>query len=68
MSSVDFAALTTPDILGPMIGVVVTAVAVLGLMTVMPGPDMAVVTRAGLSGGRGAALRATFGVVAGLMV
>ncbi|MFC9762179.1 LysE family translocator [Rhodococcus jostii] len=51
-----------------MIGVVVTAFAVLGLLTVIPGPDMAVVTRAGLSGGRGAALRATFGVVAGLMV
>ncbi|KAF0961390.1 MULTISPECIES: LysE family translocator [unclassified Rhodococcus (in: high G+C Gram-positive bacteria)] len=51
-----------------MIGVVVTAFAVLGLLTVIPGPDMAVVTRAGLSGGRSAALRATFGVVAGLMV
>ena len=51
-----------------MIGVVVTAFAVLGLLTVIPGPDMAVVTRAGLSGGRGAALRATFGVVTGLMV
>ncbi|EKT83685.1 amino acid efflux protein [Rhodococcus opacus M213] len=51
-----------------MIGVVMTAFAVLGLLTVIPGPDMAVVTRAGLSGGRGAALRATFGVVAGLMV
>ncbi|MCQ4118965.1 LysE family translocator [Rhodococcus tibetensis] len=49
-------------------GVVATALAVLAQLTVVPGPDMAVVTREGLSGGRSSALRATFGVVAGLMV
>lgn len=44
------------------------AVAVLGLLTIAPGPDMAVVTRRSLVGGRADAVRAAFGVVCGLLL
>ena len=44
------------------------AAGVLGLLTMAPGPDMAVVTRRSLVGGRGDALRAAVGVVCGLLL
>lgn len=44
------------------------AAGLLALLTVVPGPDMLVVTRRALVGGRPDALRAAAGVVAGLMV
>ena len=44
------------------------AAGVLGLLTMAPGPDMAVVTRRSLVGGRGDALRAAMGVVCGLLL
>ncbi|MEV0148839.1 MULTISPECIES: LysE family translocator [unclassified Nonomuraea] len=44
------------------------AVAVLALLTVVPGPDMAVVSSSALSGGRRAAIQAAAGVVTGLLV
>jgi threonine/homoserine/homoserine lactone efflux protein len=44
------------------------AVAILALLTVLPGPDVAVVTRFALTTGRAAATRASFGVVIGLLL
>ncbi|WP_369173382.1 LysE family translocator [Streptomyces sp. R28] len=44
------------------------AVGVLGLLTVAPGPDMAVVTRRALMAGPGDALRTVGGIAAGLIV
>jgi threonine/homoserine/homoserine lactone efflux protein len=44
------------------------AAGVLGLLTMAPGPDMAVVTRRSLVGGRGDAFRAASGVVCGLLL
>ena len=44
------------------------ATGVLALLTVLPGPDMAVITRAALVGGRDAATRAAAGSVTGLLV
>lgn len=46
----------------------VAAAGVLALLTVVPGPDMAVVTRRALVGGRSDAVRAAAGVVVGLLV
>src|SRR4051794_14157574 len=46
----------------------VAAAGVLGLLTLAPGPDLAVVTRRWLVGGRADALRAAMGVVCGLLV
>lgn len=43
------------------------AVSVLVLLTLLPGPDMAVVTGSALSSGRGAAAQTAAGVVAGLV-
>ncbi|MFJ3772343.1 LysE family translocator [Streptomyces sp. NPDC090075] len=45
-----------------------TALGVLGLLTVVPGPDMAVVTRRALAAGRGDALRTVGGIATGLLV
>lgn len=45
-----------------------TAAAVLALLTVVPGPDLAVVTRRALVGGFGDGLRTALGVAAGLVV
>ncbi len=44
------------------------AAGVLGLLTLAPGPDMAVVTRRSLVGGRGDALCAAVGVACGLLL
>jgi len=43
------------------------AVAVLGLLALVPGPDVAVVARYALANGRGAGVHAALGVVLGLM-
>lgn len=45
-----------------------TAAGLLALLTIVPGPDMAVVTRRALVGGRSDAFRTAAGVVAGLAV
>ncbi|MFF7901721.1 LysE family translocator [Streptomyces sp. NPDC088817] len=44
------------------------ALGVLGLLTVVPGPDMAVVTRHALVGGTGDALRTVGGIATGLLL
>lgn len=49
-----------------MISAYLAAVLVLGLLAATPGPDVAVVTRYALSGGRGPATRTAVGVVLGL--
>lgn len=46
----------------------VAAVLALALLTVLPGPDVAVVTRVALSRGRSAAFRTSLGIVCGLAV
>jgi len=47
---------------------VLAAVGVLALLTIMPGPDMAVMTRVGLAAGRATASRTALGIVSGLAV
>lgn len=44
------------------------AVLALALLTLLPGPDLAVVTRLALSHGRAEAFRGSFGIVSGLLV
>lgn len=51
-----------------MLSHLLVATGVLALLTVLPGPDMAVITRAALAGGRPAATRAAAGIVTGLLV
>lgn len=51
-----------------MLSHLLVATGVLALLTVLPGPDTAVVTRTALLGGRRAATRAAAGVVTGLLV
>jgi RhtB (resistance to homoserine/threonine) family protein len=45
-----------------------TAVLTLALLTVMPGPDVAIVTRMALAHGRAAAFKTALGIAAGLLV
>ncbi|MDI9916224.1 LysE family translocator [Rhodococcus sp. IEGM 1379] len=51
-----------------MISALLAAAAVLALLTLVPGPDMAVVTQAALTGGRSAGFRVSVGIVSGLLV
>ncbi|MHA4854229.1 LysE family translocator [Rhodococcus sp. MSC1_016] len=51
-----------------MVSALLTATAVLALLTLVPGPDMAVVTQATVSGTRTAGLKVAVGVGAGLLV
>ncbi|MEU8824597.1 LysE family translocator [Streptomyces sp. NPDC048636] len=47
---------------------IATAAGVLALLTVVPGPDMAVVTKRAIASGRSAALRTAAGITTGLVV
>src|SRR5690625_6283558 len=49
-----------------MTGELLVAAGMLAVITVAPGPDMAVVTRQVVSGGRGEGLRTTLGIILGL--
>ncbi|OYD67623.1 LysE family translocator [Rhodococcus sp. OK302] len=51
-----------------MISALLAAAAVLALLTLVPGPDMAVVTQAALTGGRSSGFRVSVGIVSGLLV
>ncbi|HWH12072.1 MAG TPA: LysE family translocator [Solirubrobacteraceae bacterium] len=51
-----------------MVASVAVALGVVALLTVVPGPDMAVVARAAVTGGRRAAEQTVAGVVCGLLV
>jgi len=45
---------------------VIAAIGVLALLTILPGPDMAVITKVAIADGRAAASRAALGIVTGL--
>ncbi|MFI9046352.1 LysE family translocator [Streptomyces sp. NPDC053427] len=47
---------------------ILTAAGVLALLTVVPGPDMAVVTKRAIASGRAEALRSAAGITTGLLV
>ncbi|WP_026115588.1 LysE family translocator [Nocardiopsis kunsanensis] len=49
-----------------MVGELLVAAGMLAVVTMAPGPDMAVVTRQVVSGGRGDGLRTTLGIILGL--
>ncbi|MGC0367000.1 threonine/homoserine/homoserine lactone efflux protein [Rhodococcus sp. 27YEA15] len=51
-----------------MLTALLAATAVLALLTLVPGPDMAVVTQAALGSGRSAGFRVASGIVSGLLV
>lgn len=51
-----------------MISALLAAAAVLALLTLVPGPDMAVVTQAALTGGRSSGFRVAVGIISGLLV
>ncbi|WP_017598919.1 LysE family translocator [Nocardiopsis lucentensis] len=51
-----------------MIGHMLVSAGVLAVLTMAPGPDMAVVARQAVSGGRGDGLRTVVGVAAGLLL
>ena len=51
-----------------MISALLAAAAVLALLTLVPGPDMAVVTQAALTGGRSSGFRVAVGIISGLRV
>ncbi|MFE4503388.1 LysE family translocator [Rhodococcus sp. NPDC056743] len=51
-----------------MISALLAAAAVLALLTLVPGPDMAVVTQASLTGGRSSGFRVAVGIISGLLV
>ena len=51
-----------------MISALLAAATVLALLTLVPGPDMAVVAQAALTGGRSSGFRVSVGIVSGLLV
>jgi threonine/homoserine/homoserine lactone efflux protein len=51
-----------------MISALLAAAAVLALLTLVPGPDMAVVTQASVTGGRSSGFRVAVGIISGLLV
>src|SRR5919202_1007331 len=52
---------------GLMVSSLAAAIVALAVLTVLPGPDVAVVTRVALADGRSAALRTATGIVSGLL-